>query len=282
MLTNESCQLFESLARCSLDMNSVRQRALPSPASAGEFAYKPVLETLLGSAAALMEEAKAAVPDITRVAEMAEEVGRACTRLARRWGRLEVDSPYRAVGLDIPIASLEDILETVRGKPNIEDASDVDAELADLLALRARLTVSANVATALSNRGLSIRGVAKEHGFSSGHLSDIRMGKAGLPTEEVCERLDAALGTKLKKQVEELRARAEELRGRSRERRQRRTRTTQRAASIGPRDHAKLRSINIALLDDQSLLDLVEALTSLPASARKGIHALVRELREEE
>jgi transcriptional regulator with XRE-family HTH domain len=123
---------------------------------------------------------------------------------------------------------------------------------------------------ARSALGLSVRQAAERASVAASYLSELEGARAGLPSPDVAERLDAALGLTVTALVAEARAAAEHLRA------ERRKAVDDRAAR--PETDPRLVEAAATLRHDPSLLDLLEYARQLDAAERRAVVALIREL----
>jgi transcriptional regulator with XRE-family HTH domain len=123
---------------------------------------------------------------------------------------------------------------------------------------------------ARSALGLSVRQAAERASIAASYLSELEGARTGLPSPDVAERLDAALGRTVTLLVSEARGAAERLRT------ERRKAVENRAAR--PETDPRLVEAATTLRHDPSLLNLREYARQLDAAERRAVVALMREL----
>lgn len=249
------------------------------PANETEEAVEAVLRTIRESCRGILEELDSVPPDQERLVDFAGDLVRAARSLPARWRRLDLDSPYRAgvIGpaLDL-LGEVANRASSVGGKA--EEAVAIEEELADLVMISGQLAVANELTQRLRTEGLSLRGLAKSLSLSPGHLSDLQKGHNGLPSPELCRKLDALLKTRLESSTRETRGHVEGLREKARTRKKERTRSTRRASVLGLTESARIQAVTISLAGDEQLLALVETLIDLPKPAQRGIRKAVKDL----
>jgi transcriptional regulator with XRE-family HTH domain len=253
---------------------SVRLRTSPFPANIQEEAVEAALASLSETAAALLDELGPNTPDLPVLGNLSEDLGRSARSLVSRWRRLPRISPYREHAILQALDVLRSVTEAADAAgAAVQDAVATEDEVGEFLLLAARLRVAKALRTA--RKGTSLRAAAARIGLAVGYLSELEGGQAGLPSDEVCRKLDGALGTKVEPVVKDARLRAAELKTRSRMRRARRGSDRRHGAPLGPRDDARLQAVVTALAADRSLLELTETLVTLPRAARRGVQQLL-------
>jgi transcriptional regulator with XRE-family HTH domain len=258
-----------------VNLRSARLRTLPFPANIEEEAVEAVLASLSEAADALLEELGRDVPEFPLIGNLSEDLGRSTRSLIPRWRRLPRASPYREHAIPQALGLLQRVFEAAEAAgPAARDAAAIEDEVGELALVVARLQVGKALRTA--REGMSLRAAAAHTGLAVGYLSELEGGQTGLPSDEVCRRLDAALGTKVVPMVKDARQRAAELKDRSRTRRAKGARDRRRGGPLGPRDDARLQAVVTALADDRTLLELTEALIALPHTARRGVQQLMQ------
>lgn len=258
-------------------MNStVRERTITYPTNASEEAVEVVLQTLRTAVREATDLVLSDEPPLAELAELAEDIGSAATAIVDRWQLLERQSPYRLAGLEEAVSAVEGLIgiaEETTGRAAA--ALSLERDLAALVAAHGRALLSDRLPAGRGSR--SIRALAKEVDIALGYLSDLEAGRVGPPSADVCEKLQRATSIELS-DVHAARDRADELK-RAYRRRTARTRRTSAVGGTLPREDARLRALATAAIDDPQLLDLVDAIRQLPPGVRRGLEALVSELR---
>jgi transcriptional regulator with XRE-family HTH domain len=256
-----------------------RLRTLPFPANIEEEAVEAVLTSLSEAAEALLEEFESDVPELAVIGGLSEDLGRSSRSLIPRWRRLPRASPYREQAIRQALDLLQRVSKAAEAAgPAARDAAAIEDEVGELVLAAARLQVGKALRAA--RQGMSLRAAAARTGLAVSYLSELEGGQTGLPSEEVCRRLDTILGTKVVPVVEEARQRVAVLKDRSRTRRAKGARDRRRDSLFGPRDDARLQAVVTALADDRVLLELTEALVALPHPARRGVQQLIQGIRD--
>ncbi len=258
-----------------MNQQAARFRTLPFPANIEEEAVEAVLASLSEAAGTLAEELGRDVPELPLVGTLSEDLARSTRSLIPRWRRLPRSSPYREHAIPQALDLLQRVFEAAEAAgPAARDAAAIEDEVGELVLVAARLQVGKALRTA--RQGMSLRAAAARTSLAVGYLSELEGGKTGLPSDEACQRLDAALATKVAPMVKDVRQRVADLKGRSRTRRAKHARDRRRGPVLGPRDDARLQAVVTALADDRALLELTEALITLPRTARRGVQQLIQ------
>src|SRR6266536_1048177 len=206
---------------CSVNSISARLRTSPYPANIHEEAVEAALASLSETAAALLDELGPNTPDLPVLGNLSEDLGRSARSLVSRWRRLPRISPYREHAILQALDVLRSVSEAADGAgAAVQDAVATEDEVGELILLAARLRVGKALRTA--RKGTTLRAAAARTGLAVSYLSELEGGQAGLPSDEACQKLDAALGTKVEPVVKDARQRVAELKSRSRTRRARR------------------------------------------------------------
>jgi transcriptional regulator with XRE-family HTH domain len=257
----------------------VPQRTLPFPASTWEVAVDAVLRALRDAAAAAGEELGASEPDLSLLGTHAEEIGRSAASLLERWRHLDETSPYRDGALEIAVTVVDGVMQTAQAAgPAMESAIALEEELANLVLAAAKWQVGITLRRARGKE--SLRAMARRAVLSVGYLSELETGQAGLPSEQVCLKLDGALKTDVDSMARTARNQETQLRQRAASRRARQVALPPSLITLGPRANARMQTVIGALVRDPHLMELTEGLMRLGSPARRGIQKLVAELLE--
>lgn len=160
--------------------------------------------------------------------------------------------------------------------PDLDLALGLDEQLQELVLASTRWNVAVMVSSARSGRPL--REVAAEVGMSIGYLSELEGGKprnVGLPSPDMCRKIDVALGSDLQTRVGDARAKIAVLEGHARHRRSLPTSTLGRPSTSL---EFRLQIVANTLGRDVQLLTFVERFVLLSDPARRGVEKLVEEL----
>jgi transcriptional regulator with XRE-family HTH domain len=193
--------------------------------------------------------------------------------LERRWHRLPPRSPLRDT-LGRTERKLERVVSgaEMRGTGAVIPAF-LYAKWADIALVSARWIVGQAIRSGRVRRGFSGRRLSQLVGVSNGYLSELEIGKAGaLPSQPLCERLDAELGMAVTSLVGDQRRRVDRIFAGSR------------AAAMRPPTagspfqtdpDVRVELVTRALRADASLLELVEGIARLSAPVRGAVASLV-------
>jgi transcriptional regulator with XRE-family HTH domain len=192
-------------------------------------------------------------------------VAGAVTAVLGRWRRLERDSPYRGAAL----AECSTLVDSYCSD-DISRARRLLPEREKLVSTIARQALADQLRDARSALGLSVRQAAERASVAASYLSELEGARTGLPSLEVTERLDAALGPGVAELVSQARDGAERLRI------ERRQAVDARAGR--PETDPRLVEAAATLRHDPSLLDLLEYARHLDTAERRAVIALMREL----
>jgi transcriptional regulator with XRE-family HTH domain len=214
---------------------------------------------------AAVDASLASLREAVRDESPATAVAGAVTAVLARWRRLERDSPYRAGALAESSALLDSYCtgDPVRVRQLLPEREKLASTIA-------RQALADQLREARSALGLSVRQAADRASVAASYLSELEGARTGLPSPDVAERLDAALGLTVTVLVSEARGAAERLR-------------TERRKSVedrGARPETDPRLVEAAttLRHDPSLLDLLDYARQLDAAERRAVVALMREL----
>jgi transcriptional regulator with XRE-family HTH domain len=195
----------------------------------------------------------------------AATVAGAVTAVLARWRRLERDSPYRTGALGESNELLESYCTGDRTR-----ARQVLPEREKLASMLVRQTLAEQLRTARAAIGLSVRQAAERSAVAASYLSELEGARAGLPSADVANRLDDALGLKLAELVSDARDALERLR---------KERLNVGAPRVlRPETDPRLVEAAATLRQDPSLLDFLDYARQLDAAERRAVVALMREL----
>ncbi|MGH2655924.1 MAG: helix-turn-helix domain-containing protein [Actinomycetota bacterium] len=242
------------------------ERTLPHEAS--ELATAAALARLERA----VQEARLAVEgDPEAAEESTREAVQASRALRRAWELLERGSPFRRSVIPQARQALES-LSGFGGIPDLPASALVEEERAEVILHAARQAIADALETALG--ATTLRDAASRAGLSAGYLSDLRQGKAGLPSEDVAARLDSELGVDISMTSTAARNRAAEARARSRER-------GRHGTSPSSPDVARLARLTEALTRDRTLMDLIDRVMDMSPPARRALSQLLEHLEGE-
>jgi transcriptional regulator with XRE-family HTH domain len=215
-------------------------------------------ETAVEASLASLREAVGDESPLTAVAGTA-------TAVLARWRRLERDSPYRSAALEESNALLESYCA---GDP--ARARQLLPEREKVASTTARQALAAQLREARLALGLSVRQAGERASVAPSYLSELEGARTGLPSPDVAQRLDRALGLTVTELVADARGAAERLRAER----------LQAAGDRAVRPETDPRVVEAAatLRNDPSLLDLLEYARQLDAAERRAVVALMREL----
>jgi transcriptional regulator with XRE-family HTH domain len=195
----------------------------------------------------------------------ATAVAGAVTAVMARWRRLDRDSPYRHEALAETRALVD---ASCAGDP--ARARQLLPERERLASAITRLELADRLRRARSQLELPVRQAAERAGVAPSYLSELEGARVGLPSPDVAERLDAALGSNVSEFLAEARTAIDRLR------KERLSRLSGRASR--PETDPRLVEAMATLRNDPTLLDLLENARRLDATERRAVLALMREL----
>ena len=155
------------------------------------------VEGLRDAAAALVGELERGEPDVSSLADDAEQMAWATASLLGRWRHLTRASPYRLAALDEAEEILQSVLTRVNQNADLGDVISLEDELALVTLTSARAKVAERLRRARTASGLPVRGAAQLASVAPAYLSELEAGKSGLPSDDVCARLEEALGVEI-------------------------------------------------------------------------------------